>query len=71
MGELTAFAKIALAACFTMFLALLFGIPLFPNVLATPVFLGITWGYLLVIGIHLIPVVLAWTYIRQRNEEQK
>ena len=50
---------------------LLFGVALFPDLLAMPVLLGMTWGHLLVIGIHLIPVVLAWTYIRQRSADSE
>jgi uncharacterized membrane protein (DUF485 family) len=71
MSALTAFAKLSLATCFALFLLLLFGVALFPDLLAMPVLLGMTWGHLLVIGIHLIPVVLAWTYIRQRSADSE
>lgn len=69
MGELTLFAKIALAVCFGLFLLLLLGIPLLPQWMAKPIFAGFTVGHLIMMGVHIIPVCLAWSYIRQRGNE--
>ena len=69
MGELSSFAKMALGVCFGLFIALLLGIPLFPGWMAKSVFAGVTWGHLIMIGVHVIPVGLAWSYILKREDE--
>lgn len=69
MSELSRFARFAVCFTFAMFLVLLFGIALFEEALASIAFLGLSWGQVLVIAIHTVPVGFAWAYVRQRSGE--
>ncbi len=52
------------ASFMALFAILLLGIALFSQGLAGMAFAGLTWGQLLVLGLHVLPVVAAWLYIR-------
>ena len=69
MPALSPFARFAVGFTFLMFLALLVGIALFGDTLARDSFLGLTWGQLLIVAIHTIPVGFAWYYVWVRSSE--
>lgn len=70
MPSLSPFARFAVGFSFLLFLALLIGIALFGGALSQDSFLGLTWGQLLIVAIHTIPVGFAWYYVWVRSSEE-
>lgn len=52
------------ASFMALFVVLLLGVVLFSQGLAGMAFAGLTWGQLLVLALHVLPVAAAWLYIR-------
>ena len=52
------------ASFMALFAILLLGIALFSQGLAGMAVAGLSWGQLLVLALHVLPVAAAWLYIR-------
>lgn len=70
MPALSPFARFAVGFTFLLFLVLLIGIVLLGEAFASSAFMGLTWGQVLIIAIHTIPVGFAWYYVWVRSSEQ-
>ena len=66
--KVTGFSLAVVAVSFALLLLLLLAIPLAANTLNAPAIAGITWGHLLVILIHVLPVIAAWIYTLKGGE---
>jgi len=56
------------AGVFALFMLLVAGVPLFPELLDKTVVDGISVGMLMFLMLHVLPLVLAVIYLRTRSE---
>ena len=53
-----------------LMMVMLFSVALFPETLATQSAIGLTYGHLLILIIHLCPVAAAWYYISSSSPDE-
>ena len=69
MSQIPFFARCAVCVAFALFVLLLLGVPLLESSFAAPGLLGLSWGQVLLLAIHFVPVIFAWIYVWQRKDE--
>lgn len=68
MQPVSPLAKTFVTFFMLLYFMLLLGIVLTPDLLSGFALGGLTIGHMLILAIHILPVIAAWTYLAQRVE---